>query len=333
LRGATAAEHLAAADGILGTTELGARLAEWARLETLTGLRFGLDSKEGVTFADTLPAVVLRLASLRDQLGVSAQTALRLEIAARLLEGLTALEVAGAVHGLSAAETATLADRLTRALWSTLAPREALALSDATERSFTMVFAADEALGLADAAVNLVELLLRTTETLAFLGRMPLEDGDYEGWVMNSDSLGVTQYGNVPFVALATHAERTLGLTETGLYVLEGDTDDGEPIAAMLRTGDLTFGTGQRKSVPRAYLYLRQDGDMILKTISSERGRRSEFWYRVVLRDGDDPGARRVRLGRGVRAVSWAFELVNVDGADFDLRGCEVLPVALSRRV
>jgi hypothetical protein len=31
--------------------------------------------------------------------------------------------------------------------------------------------------------------------------------------------------------------------------------------------------------------------------------------------------------------VSWAFEIANVDGADFDLRGCEVLPVVLSRRV
>jgi hypothetical protein len=118
------------------------------------------------------------------------------------------------------------------------------------------------------------------------------------------------------------------------VYDLRHD-DDGEPIAAYIRTGDLMLGGTARCNVPRAYLYVRQEGDLFLKTLTVDRGHRAEFWYRLTphASDGSDAATRRVRLGRGVRAVSWAFEIANVDGADFDLRGCEVLPVVLSRRV
>lgn len=330
-----AAEPVELAATVQAVSEVTARLTALGRLLDSAGLALGLSATGGLGLTDTLPPSLLRLATLRQSLGLSATSAVLVELAARLLEGMTAAETAALVQGLSASETATLADQLTRAIWAELTSAEGLALADATERSLTVVFRADDALDLDDASTGLLELLLRAGEQLAFIGRLPLADGDYQAWVINTDTLGVTQYAQFPFDALVTHTGTTLGLTATGLYELTGDTDDGEPIAAWIRTGDLTLGGTRRSSVPRAYLYVRQDGDLILKTTVNDRGHRAEHWYRLTpsTADGADAATRRVRLGRGVRGVSWAFEIANVDGADFDLRGCEVLPVVLSRRV
>jgi len=123
-------------------------------------------------------------------------------------------------------------------------------------------------------------------------------------------------------------------LTDTGLYELTGGTDDGVPIEALLRTGDLTFSSSSHKRIDRAYLYLTSTDAVLLKAISTHRGQRNEAWYRVNYRDGADDGqTRRVRLGKGLRGTTWAFELTNVDGGAFDLRGAEVLPLLLSRRI
>lgn len=330
-----AAEPVELAATVQAVSEVTARLTELGRLLDSAGLALGLSATGGLGLVDTLPPSLLRLATLRQSLGLSATSAVLVELAARLLEGMTAAETAALVQGLSAAETATLADRLTRAIWTELTSAEGLALADAAERSLTVVFRTDDALNLDDDSTSLLELLLRAGEQLAFIGKLPLADGDYQAWVINTDTLGVTQYAQFPFDALVTHGGATLGLTATGLYELSGDTDDGEPIAAWIRTGDLTLGGTRRSSVPRAYLYVRQDGDLILKTTTTDKGHRAEHWYRLTpsAADGADTATRRVRLGRGVRGVSWAFEIANVDGADFDLRGCEVLPVVLSRRV
>jgi hypothetical protein len=284
------------------------------------------------TLTDLHRLAVQRLA---EALGISPQAALTLELTARLLEQAVAVDVADLVHAMSAAETATLADQLTRAIWVDLTGSETLTLTDAIQRTLTAVFQAEETLDLDDGAVSIAEVLLQAQETLAFIGLLPLAEGDYQAWVINTDSLGVTQYAQFPFDALATHAGRTYGLTATGLYELTGDDDDGEPIAAWIKTGDLTLGGTRRSSVPRAYLYVRQDGDLMLKTTTTDKGHRAVHWYRLTPStvSGDDVATRRVRLGRGVRAVSWAFEIANVDGADFDLRGCEVLPVVLTRRI
>jgi len=39
------------------------------------------------------------------------------------------------------------------------------------------------------------------------------------------------------------------------------------------------------------------------------------------------------RLGWGLQAVDWDFELANVNGADFELHSVEFHPTQLSRRI
>jgi hypothetical protein len=178
-------------------------------------------------------------------------------------------------------------------------------------------------------------MLLQATETLAFVGHLPLEDGDYSAWVMNAETTGTTSYSNFPFNSLVDHNGVTYGLTDTGLYRLEGETDDGADIVTTLRTGDMDFGSSREKNIPRAYLYVLTNGDLVLKTISTTHGARTERNYALTARTtdaGDDETLRRVSLARGLRGTWWSFELHNVDGAVVEFKGAEILPVVLSRR-
>ena len=312
--------------------ELIARLEAVQRWAETAGLLFSVSTTEGLTLTSTLPPLALRLETLRQTLGVSAVTAVNLELAARLLEALVAMEVAGAVQGMTATEIVALSDQLTEALWSQLTATSTLALVEDVASNLTVVTSED--LALTDSVTSLLELLVQAKTGIAFIGRLPLAEGDYQAWVVNTDTLGVTQYTQFGFNSLVNHKGMALGLTETGLYELVGDTDDGVAIDAVISTGELNLGNLTRKNVPRAYLYLKQDGDLFLRTSAIDSGHRREYLYKIELNSalGDEPTTRRLALGRGLRAVSWAFELHNVDGADFDLRGAEILPVILSLR-
>jgi len=180
-----------------------------------------------------------------------------------------------------------------------------------------------------------LEVLLRANDTFAFIGKLPLEDGDYSAWVLNAETTGVTSYSNFPFNSLITHNNYTYGITETGLYRLEGSTDENNPINVSVKTGDIDFGISREKNVPRAYLYILTNGELVFKTISTHQGSRTERNYALTVRStdsDDDETMRRIPLARGLRGTWWSFELQNIDGASVEFKGAEVLPVVLSRR-
>jgi hypothetical protein len=104
------------------------------------------------------------------------------------------------------------------------------------------------------------------------------------------------------------------------------------PIEALVRTGMADFGSSYRKSIPRAYLYLAQDGGVYLRVTSEWAGKRRQVWYSVAGRASADAAMRRVKLSRGMRGTAWQFEVANIDGGALDLRGAEVVPMVLSKR-
>lgn len=332
LRWAKSSERLGVTVTPVTSMELTSRLTAVAQLADLAGLRFGLSMADGLQLQSALPDLIIRVQRLSESLGVSTASAVQLELTARLLEFVIATEVAGAVNRLSAAEIVSLAAALTKSISATLSAAATIQLHDAISQQLTVIVT--DSTGWSSSATNLVEALFNATDSLAFVASMPLEDGDYQAWVLNSNNLGVTSYTNMMFDKLVSHRGRTFGLTATGLYELTGDTDDGTPIDAWLRTGQIHLGTEHSKNVSRAYLYVKQEGDLYLRTIATTYGCRQEHWYKIVpnSKDGDAETTHRLRLRRTVFALSWSFEIHNVDGSNFDLRGAEILPVILRRR-
>lgn len=288
-------------------------------------------AEDGFTLEDLSAAKTVTLIGLADALSLRADPALRADIFGQLVDALAAHELAGYAAGLVADDAISLAGALYASVQAFLSAPETLALLGETAGRLTVIGRADDTLDASETAANAVWASLGTTDTLAFVGKLPLEDGDYQAWVVNTDTLGVTSYANFPFESVYSHEGRTYGVTETGLYALEGDDDDGEPIEVRLRTGMIDFGTRSTKQVPRAYLYIRSEADAILKTVTDYLGTRREVSYRVLANPKVTDTVRTVKLGRGVRFTSMALELVNTDGADLSLTGAEVLPVVLRR--
>lgn len=276
-------------------------------------------------------AEALRLAAVRETVSLRPQQIATLALYAQLLDAMTLTEIARHADLLTAQETVALVSEARLGIAARVVAPETLALAAGLGYGLTVV-SQEQVAGSGDVNASVAAALL-AEDALAFMQVLPLEDGDYQAWAMNADTLGVTQYTQFPFESLATHEGRAYGLTETGFYALEGDDDEGAAIDAHVRTGLQDFGTVQRKRVPRAYLYVHSSGALTLKTVTDVQGERTERWYSLSAREHDTLTARRVKLGRGVAARSWAFEVANVSGGTLDVRDVQVFPVVLNRRV
>lgn len=170
----------------------------------------------------------------------------------------------------------------------------------------------------------------RSTDAVRFITLgFRLGDETYLGWVLNTESTGLTQYEQYPFNSLTRFGNRYLGAGEMGICELSGNTDNGQLIAAKLKTGVTDFGSPMRKRIDRAYLGITSEGDILLK-VTSDKG--VEDWYSLSPRTGDIH-TERVKLGKGVKSRYWQFELTNSEGAHFELESLELVPIILSRRL
>lgn len=158
------------------------------------------------------------------------------------------------------------------------------------------------------------------------------EGGTFVGYAMNLRNAGMVKYENYPFSGLAVVGNVPLAIGPEGLYRLEGDTDDGDPIRARVRTGLTDFGTSMLKHTLNSFVAYTSDGKLVLKVTTTDGGRKRERWYELRERTADQPVGGRFDVAKGMVGLFWGYELVNVDGADFELDTVNVWPFAVQRR-
>jgi len=122
--------------------------------------------------------------------------------------------------------------------------------------------------------------------------------------------------------------------SSAGIFELGGDTDDGDPIQAFIRTGLSDFGTGKLKRFPDLYLGYVGSGDVVLKVIhTSETGEKTEDWYRMAAKNAGAVREGRIQIGRGIKTRYAQFELCNTAGAAIEFADVRLRPLILDRRV
>lgn len=163
--------------------------------------------------------------------------------------------------------------------------------------------------------------------------RLRIAGEDYSAWVLNLDTIGVTQYQNYGFNSFVSFNNKYYGAREDGLYLLEGDDDAGEAIDAWLTTGLSNFGTGSVKRMPAFYVGYTSDNGMILKVVVTDKGEKTEHWYRLDARTANATRADRASPGKGLASVYWQWKLQNIDGGDFNIDTMRFWPMVLTRRV
>lgn len=188
-----------------------------------------------------------------------------------------------------------------------------------------------------DASLNVQQQILQALHDGIEFGITLYTGADtYTAWVMTPESRAMRSYSNYAFNSYAQFGGRLYGAKDDGIYVLEGDTDDGDSIHASVRSGLLDFGSRQLKRVERAYLGYTAEGSLALRvTTTSPEGKKIDYTYRMVTPPtAEAPRETRVQIGKGLQSVYWAFELDNsLDGGDFELHDVTVLPIILSRKV
>jgi hypothetical protein len=153
---------------------------------------------------------------------------------------------------------------------------------------------------------------------------------DSFAWVMNSQSLAHSYYdGFVDFNSAAQLGKRAYMLSPSGLYELGGDSDDGKIIEAEVVTGQMDFGTIDRKRVEQIDLGYVASGD--LQAVVSCEGFAPSDPQTLEVREMQTAHTSRVRVGKGMVGKYWKFELKNREGADFELFSIQS-KVALSTR-
>lgn len=286
---------------------------------------------DGLDLADSTSLTRTNLKIISDMISLADQSVASGTVLASLVEALVIQDLMTLSHQLTAADVMELADSLPMAIKAYALSDDDLALSDTLSASLVFVGSATDSVTFSDTQNVSLVVALNAVDGVLFAQRIPIAEDEYQMWVVNADNIGVTQYTNMPFNSISTHSGTTLGLTETGLYELSGETDDSTEIDAYMRTGHLTFGSTQNKAIDRAYLYVKSDQDLYVKTISDHDGTRHAEWYKLVVDDKDVLRTRLLRTKREVWGVAWSFQIENIDGGSLDLRGVEVMPVLLRR--
>jgi hypothetical protein len=145
----------------------------------------------------------------------------------------------------------------------------------------------------------------------------------YRAYSMNVRTAGMTN-------SFANFRGQVLAAGAGGIFALTGDADSGAIIEAAARGGRMDFGTDHLKRVKDVYVLYRSDGPLQLNVLLEE----TEEPYKYALEHRDKPGLRphRVRLGRALKSAYWQFEIVNIDGVDFQVDGIDFSEVAKLKR-
>jgi len=208
-----------------------------------------------------------------------------------------------------------------------------LASALATETGTGVVIATDRVVGggAVTTTASMSELL---REGIGFVTRLALDTGEYVAWVMNTENRALSRYTNYPFNSFAKVGGRYYAAASDGLHTLDGDDDDGTPIAARLRLGLSAMGSRRLKRLPEAFVGYSSDGALWMHviTVNEESGLKEAAIYRILERPATSPRESRWKLGKGIKAADFDFVIENVDGAAFDLSAIEFRPIYLDRR-
>lgn len=229
--------------------------------------------------------------------------------------------------GGSVSESVTFTSEQVQNIISTAIELEQVVMTTTPSMTMSMSAPIAETLTLDDTATLNQILQQLISEGVVFDLSFGLDGDVYAGWVMNTENFAVSEYQNYPFNSFAEINKQYYGANGNGIYLLEGSDDAGTNIDATFTVGKISFGNTMSRA-DNAYLALRSDGAMLLKTVADDG---VERWYELessdwTLRD------MRVKMGRGVKSRYWQFTISNVDGANFEVDELVLLPIILKRR-
>ncbi|MFZ3045261.1 MAG: hypothetical protein WA151_05055 [Desulfatirhabdiaceae bacterium] len=138
----------------------------------------------------------------------------------------------------------------------------------------------------------------------------------------------VSKFTNYKFDSYGIVGGRPLGGNPNGLFLLEGDTDNGGPILSTISTPALNFGSYLRKKLRAFRLGGKFNGNM---TISVTNG--DTIWpVTIAMVNGMKPGYKQEYFTNSTRGEYLTFTVTNPDGTSFLLDEISLYMMFLERR-
>ncbi|RLC76824.1 MAG: hypothetical protein DRJ03_27895 [Chloroflexi bacterium] len=156
-------------------------------------------------------------------------------------------------------------------------------------------------------------------------------EGHVECWdrlclSMSLRRLAVSQYGNYNFDGLVEMNGVYLAFSKDGIYALEGDDDDGEPIQALFEFMT-DMGSERQKRLRSCYLGCEADGNLRL-VLQNDEGNVREY----TLACKPTQHSVRTAVGRSGRGRYWTFTVENVDGCYFCVDTVDAVVTVMRRK-
>lgn len=141
-------------------------------------------------------------------------------------------------------------------------------------------------------------------------------------YCINTATKETTSYNNYEFDHVIKFHGKHYGVKADGIYLLEGVTDDGIQIESSFTTAKNDFESSLLKRVP--YIFVDTDEDTIIRPIVNG----IDYPDYVSLY-----GGKRTKLGRGINGRYWSFKFSNISGGLMRVRGFEIEPEVMTRRI
>jgi hypothetical protein len=284
--------------------------------------------EETVTHTDTSIGKFEHAVRVIEKLQASGASASLLQAVSAVSVSLTLLEDLESGKGAEVVEDFSLTEAQANTLLANAVQLEQMILAGAAQMNLSLSFPITEGVNLEGTFLSSAILQDMLNDGIGFTLSFGLDGESYTGWVMNVDGFGVSQYQSFPFNSFARIGGSYYGANQNGLYLLEGNDDDGANIEASVTLGSTNFGHAQKSTLIQAYLAMRSDGQLLIKTVTDDN---KERWLLASIGNGR-LNNERVKLQKGVKSNYWQVGLKNVDGADFEVSGLELIPILLKRR-
>lgn len=143
-------------------------------------------------------------------------------------------------------------------------------------------------------------------------------------YAVNVITGALSEYRNFGFKQFARMSGDTYAITDSGLYRLGGEGDDGQTLNAAIDFGSSDFGTSRSKRVNSVYAGISTDGGVYIR-VSADDG--EEAIYRAI----GDGVEQRVRTAKGLVGRHWRVRLELADASYADLDNIEI-EIGVSQR-
>lgn len=143
-------------------------------------------------------------------------------------------------------------------------------------------------------------------------------------YAVNAVTGALSRYEGFGFKQFATVGCRTFAITDTGLFELGANEDDGDLIGAMIDFGATDYGSAQRKIVSSLYAGIDTDGDVYFR-LSGDQGEER------IYRPAGAGGEVRAMTAKGLAARHWRLRLVVDEASEIDLDNVEI-EIGVSQR-